>query len=180
MPLRSSMTAVAVLLVLAGASCGDDAPTEAAETTAVIDRAEWGASLEQACDELNEEYQDLVDTDPADRDEAVAYAERIEEFALASVDLLDGAGVPSEDRRSADTLAGHFDDLATAAGDLADAADQRGRRRAGRSLVRGLLSPAHQPRNSGWRRSRNAARPSAKSPEAVSRSWLIASSSNAV
>ena len=123
MPLRSSMTAVAVLLVLAGASCGDDAPTEAAETTAVIDRAEWGASLEQACDELNEEYQDLVDTDPADRDEAVAYAERIEEFALASVDLLDGAGVPSEDRRSADTLAGHFDDLATAAGDLADAAD---------------------------------------------------------
>ncbi len=123
MPLRSSMTAVAVLLVLAGASCGDDAPTEAADTTAVIDRAEWGASLEQACDELNEEFQDLVDTDPSDRDEAVAYAERIEEFALASVDLLDGAGVPSEDRRSADTLAGHFDDLAVAAGDLADAAD---------------------------------------------------------
>lgn len=123
MPLRSSMTAVAVLLVLVGAACGDDAPTEAADTTAVIDRAEWGASLEQACDELNEEYQDLVDTDPTDRDEAVAYAERIEAFALASVELLDGAGVPSEDRPSADTLAAHFDDLAAAAGDLADAAD---------------------------------------------------------
>ncbi|MFN7148668.1 MAG: hypothetical protein ACK4V6_04225 [Microthrixaceae bacterium] len=123
MPLRSSMTAVVVLVVLAGAACGDDAPTERSETAAVIDRADWGASLEQACDQLNAEYQDLVDTDPADRDEAVAYAERIEEFALESVELLEGAGVPSEDRRRADTLAAHFDDLAAAAGDLADAAN---------------------------------------------------------
>lgn len=122
-PLRSSMTALVVLVVLTGAACGDDAPAGGGDTTAVIDRAEWGASLEQACDELNAEYQDLVDTDPADRDEAVAYAERIEQFALDSVELLERAGVPSEDRSSADTLAGHFDDLAAAAGDLADAAN---------------------------------------------------------
>jgi methyl-accepting chemotaxis protein len=117
------MTAMVVLLVLAGAACGDDAPTERSDTAAVVDRAGWGASLEQACDELNAEYDDLVDTDPADRDEAVAYAERIEEFALASVEVLDGAGVPSDDRSRADTLAAHFDELAAAAGDLADAAD---------------------------------------------------------
>jgi hypothetical protein len=119
------MTALTVLLVLAGTACGDDAPIERADTTSasVIDRAEWGATLEQACDELNEEYQDLVETDPANRDEAVAYAERIEEFALESVQLIEGAGVPSDDRSRADALAAHFDDLATAAGDLADAAN---------------------------------------------------------
>jgi hypothetical protein len=117
------MTALVVLVVLAGAACGDEPSTERSDTTAAVDRAEWGASLEQACDELNAEYRDLVDTDPADRDEAVAYAERIEEFALASVELLESAGVPSEDRGRADTLAGHFDDLAAAAGDLADAAN---------------------------------------------------------
>ncbi len=123
MPLRSSLTTVLVLLVLSGAACGDDAPTERADTTAVVERAEWGDSLDDACDELNEEYQDLVDTDPADSEDAVAYAERIEEFALASVELLEGAGVPSEDRRRAETRAAHIDDLAAAAGDLADAAN---------------------------------------------------------
>jgi hypothetical protein len=122
-PLRSSLTAALVLLVLFGAACGDDAPIERSSTTEVTDRDEWGASLDAACDDLNEEYEDLVDTDPADREDAVAYAERIEEFALASVEAIEDAGVPSQDRRVAAQLAERFDELADAAGDLADAAD---------------------------------------------------------
>lgn len=125
-----SRAGVVVLLapVLLGAvACGgdDDGQRQAsATTTTAVDRDDWSAQLDRACDELNRDYDQLVSADPDSREDAVAYARDVERFAGELVEVLDAAGVPTEDRDDADELAALVDQLEAAAAQLADAAEE--------------------------------------------------------
>jgi sugar phosphate isomerase/epimerase len=88
----------------------------------MLDAAAWSRQLDAACAELNTTYQQLETADPEDREEAVAHAREVEEFAGALVDVLDEAGTPTEDREAAGRLAELVDELSAAAGELAAAA----------------------------------------------------------
>jgi hypothetical protein len=106
-------------------ACGGDegSSDRGATTTTAVERATWSEQLGAACDELNRDHDQLATADPSSRDDAVAYAEDVEAFAVDLVRVLDEAGVPSEDRAVADDLADLADRLAASAGDLADAAN---------------------------------------------------------
>lgn len=127
-PTAASRTLVVLLLAAAavtvGACGGEDGAgsTSTTTTTTAVERAAWSEELEQDCDALNQDYDQLVAADPGNQDEAVAYARDVERFATELVQVLDDAGVPTEDRARAEQLADLVDQLAVAAGDLADAA----------------------------------------------------------
>jgi hypothetical protein len=125
--IRTTLVMGLVLAAFAGACGGDDAASERTGSngegsSATVERDTWAADLDQACDELNRDYEQLATADPGDRDEAIAYARDVDAFAASLVEVLADAGVPSEGRDGADELVGLVDDLATAATDLAAAA----------------------------------------------------------
>jgi sugar phosphate isomerase/epimerase len=127
---RSIRTAlVAGLLAaatIAGACGGDDGSASGAddpEPTTTVGRDAWSDSLDEACAELNRDYGQLAAADPSNRDEAIAYAREVDEFAADLVAALSQAGVPSGDRDDADALADLVDELAVAAADLVEAAE---------------------------------------------------------
>lgn len=118
------VTTLTAAVALSASACGgDDPPDDApAATSTTVARQEWSRQLDDACDQLNRDYEQLEQADPDTRAEAVRYASQIEEFSNELVELLDEAGVPAEDRSDADQLAELADQLAVAAGDLVDAA----------------------------------------------------------
>lgn len=109
-----------------GAACSgtDDERGEARPTvTTAVDRGAWSEQLDDRCATLNEEFDQLDETVPTDRDDAVAYARSIESFAGELVDVLEDAGVPDADRDDADELIDLVDQLDAAASQLAAAAE---------------------------------------------------------
>ena len=83
--------------------CGsDDEPDRSTSTT--VDEDAWVADLEADCASLNDEFAHLASSDPSDADEAVAYAEDVDDFAEAMEAVLRDAGsrVPASDPRSAE------------------------------------------------------------------------------
>lgn len=115
---------VLAVVVATAASCGgaDDRSDSASATTVAVERSAWSEQLEEACEDLNSDHGQLASADPRSREDAVAYAQEVEDFAVDLVRVLDDAGVPDEDRAAADELIGLADRLAAAASDLADAA----------------------------------------------------------
>lgn len=121
-------TLVAGLLAaatVAGACGGDDGSASGADDPGptTVARDAWSDSLDEACAELNREYGQLATADPSNRDEAIAYARQVDEFATDLAAALSQAGVPSADRDDADALADLVDELVAAASDLVEAAE---------------------------------------------------------
>ncbi len=74
------VAAVALAAVAASMSgCGRDEPARPAPTT--VDDGALVERLDDECAELNEDYAHLATADPSTADEAVAYAEEVDEFA---------------------------------------------------------------------------------------------------
>ncbi|CAN5432668.1 hypothetical protein BH10ACT3_BH10ACT3_19670 [soil metagenome] len=121
------------LVTLLAASCSHDddaarAPATAKRsssttTLAPVDFAEWSAAVDQACADLNTTYATLSDTNPADADEAVAYADQVDEFADGILASVTSAGVPIGEEAQADALLDDLHDLSDATGKLASRAE---------------------------------------------------------
>jgi hypothetical protein len=128
---RSIRTTLLVGLLSAvtvvGACGGDDEPVsgdaDAPGSTTTVDRDVWSAELDEACAELNRDYEQLADADPSNRDGAIAYAREVDAFAAGLVAVLAEAGTPSAGRDDADALTDLVDELAGAASDLVEAAE---------------------------------------------------------
>ena len=101
---RPAVAALAVAgLAVSLLGCGsDDEPDRS--TTTTVDEDAWVADLEADCASLNDEFAHLASSDPSDADEAVAYAEDVDEFAEAMEAVLRDAEarVPTSDPRSAE------------------------------------------------------------------------------
>lgn len=111
---------VLVAVVLAG-SCGSE---EVATTTPLpLDEREWAAALEAECAALNRDYAELETADPANRDEATAYAQQVAAFADELAAAVDADGAPAAAAEDAADLEGLVEELADAADALAVAAD---------------------------------------------------------
>ena len=93
----------------------------------VVDRSTWSEQLDAACSELDADYADLAVADPTDRDDAIAHAARVSDFADELEVILDEAGVPSRDRPTAAALTDRVEELAEAADELATASAPRRR-----------------------------------------------------
>jgi hypothetical protein len=121
----AAVSVLAVLLVVVTLGCGDDGSADAPadSTTTVVDRDAWVRALDADCAELNEDYQQLAEADPSNREEAIAHARTVEEFAAELDGVLDGSGVPDDQRADAARLSELVDLLAEAASGLADAAE---------------------------------------------------------
>ena len=123
------MIAAAVLVALPAGSllaCGSgDEPSRS--TTTTVDEDAWVDDLESDCASLNEEFAHLATSDPSDADEAVAYAEDVDEFAEAMEAVLRDAEarLSGEDPRAADlrALLERTVELEAATTQLSDGAD---------------------------------------------------------
>ncbi len=82
--------------------CGSGDEPSPTTTTAVDDRS-WVDDLESDCASLNEDFDHLATSDPSNADEAVAYAEDVDEFAEAMEALLRDAEarIDTDDPRAA-------------------------------------------------------------------------------
>jgi hypothetical protein len=121
------MIAGALAALVSGCGGGDksaasDTSTPSAAPSVVVDRSTWSEQLDTACSELEVDYADLATADLADRDDAIAHAARVSDYADDLEGILDEAGVPSRDRPTAAELSDRAGDLAEAADELVAAA----------------------------------------------------------
>lgn len=114
---------VALLALVAGCGDGEGADGAGGASTTVVDAEAWVRALEADCAELNEDYRQLAEADPSNREEAIAHARSVEAFAAELDDVLDGSGVPDDQRAEAEQLSDRVDQLEDAAEALADAAE---------------------------------------------------------
>lgn len=123
-------------LLLAG--CGGDDDQDAATTTTVatVEAEQWVRTVQDGCTELNERYADLAGAQPTDREEAVAYAQRVEDFSGELVELFDGAGAPRGRGADAELFLDTVHELDDAAAALAEAAQQGDAEAAGEAATR--------------------------------------------
>jgi len=66
-----------------------DTSAQATSTTIVVDRSTWSEQLDAACSELDADYSDLAIADPTDRDDAIAHAAQVSDFAGEFEAILD-------------------------------------------------------------------------------------------
>ena len=127
------IAALTCLLLLAGAACSrgkdDRASTSTSSrqertstTLASVAFEEWSTTVDNACADLNATYAVLGDADPADADEAVAYADQVDEFADGILESVASAGVPVGKEADATALIDDLRKLSAATGTLADRA----------------------------------------------------------
>lgn len=121
---RAVAGSVAVVVLVLSAGCGGEDDAGPATTTAPVDAEQWALRLDERCASLNERYGDLAEADPSDRAEAVAYAERVEDFAEDLVEVLEASGTPAERAVDAEQFVSTARELETAARQLAAAAEQ--------------------------------------------------------
>ncbi len=99
--MTAALIVAGLTTALLGCGSGDEPDRS---TTTTVDGDAWVADLEADCASLNDEFAHLATSDPADADEAVAYADEVDEFAEAMEAVLRDAAtrVPAGDPRSAE------------------------------------------------------------------------------
>ncbi len=121
---------VAIVVTLAAAlltSCGGDdegsrRSTEA-PTSTVLDGDEWRQRAQQGCARWNEDYAHLATADPSTAEEAVQHSREVEELASGLARELRELGPSGDDPREVEQLVELSQDMASAAGELVDAAE---------------------------------------------------------
>lgn len=119
---RTGRLVVLLAAVVLAGSCGSDEEV-ATTTTPSPDAGDWATALEAECAALNRDYAELEAADPANRDEATAYAQQVAAFADELARAVDADGAPEAAAEDAADLEGLVEELADAADALAAAAD---------------------------------------------------------